>query len=191
LVFIVIDGLDASGKSTNSLNLHKFLINRGKTVCLRVHPSKDNLFGVKTQQFLQSEGSRAHFAAAFFFMLDVIRSILRYSWQEYDYIIFVRYLMGTAYLPSPIHQIAYHFFATIVPTSKFMFFLNVSEKEAHQRILQTRKTFEMFETMTNLIQIRQKALDLALKDNWTIINANNSRERVQQEIREHLQLSML
>jgi len=111
LVFVVIDGLIASGKSTQAFRLCSFLRSRRKTVYLRFHPSKDNSLGVKAKQFLYSKGKGAHFAAAFFYMVDVIRSILLYSWQRYDYVVFVRYLMGTAYLPSPLYRIAYHFFA--------------------------------------------------------------------------------
>jgi len=113
LVFIVVDGLDVSGKSTQAQILASFLRNRGKTVFLRSHPSGDCFFGVKARQFLYSRGRGAHFAAAFFYVLDVIYSILLHSWRRYDYTIFVRYLMGTAYVPSPLHKIAYYFFSFI------------------------------------------------------------------------------
>jgi len=128
-------------------------------------------------------GKGAHFAAAFFYMLDVIRSILLYSRQKYDYIVFVRYLMGTAYLPSPAHRIAYHFFASIVPTSDLMFFLDVEPKEAFRRIQLTREKLEMFESHEELEQIREKALSLALIDNWTVLDANQSITEVQAQIR--------
>jgi len=157
--FIVIDGLDASGKSTQALKLYNFLKNHGKTVYLRFHPSNDNFFGVKAKQFLYLKGKGAHFAAAFFYMLDVIRSIMLYSWRGYDYVIFVRYLMGTAYLPSPFHKIAYHFFASLVPTSDLMFFLDVNPEEA---------------------------LSLALIGNWTVIDANKSIEDIEKGIRKSL-----
>jgi len=91
-------------------------------------------------------------------MLDVVRSILLYSWRKYDYTIFVRYLMGTAYLPSPLHIIAYHFFASVVPTSNFMFFLDVKPEEAYRRIKRARERREMFESFEELEQIRRKAL---------------------------------
>jgi len=188
LVFIVIDGLDASGKSTQALRLCTFLRNRGKTVFLRSHPSKDNLFGVKAKQFLYMRGKSAHFAAAIFYLLDVIRSILLYSWRRYDYVIFVRYLMGTAYLPSPVHKIAYHFFASIVPTSDLMFFLNVSPEEAHRRILQMGEKQEMFESMEELKRIGCKALSLASMGKWTIINANKPIDDVEREIMKSLKL---
>jgi len=119
-------------------------------------------------------------------MLDVIRSILLYSWQKYDYIIFVRYLMGTAYLPSPLHRIAYHFFASTVPKSDFMFFLDVSPEEACRRIQRARKRQEMFENIKELRQVRVKALSLAFTDKWKIINADKPEKEVEAEIRKFL-----
>ena len=186
MVFIVIDGLDASGKSTQALKLCKFLNDHGKTVYLRFHPSNDNFLGVKAKQFLYSNGKNTHFAAAFFYMFDVIRSILLYSWRRYDYVVFVRYLMGTAYLPSPLHKICHHFFASIVPTSSFMFFLDVKPEEAYKRIRQTRKILEMFESLEELKEIRHKALSLALMHNWIIVDANKPINDVEKEIRKSL-----
>ena len=182
MVLIVIDGLDASGKSTQALSLYGTLKKNAKMVFLRIHPSDDNLFGVKARQFLYLRGKSAHFASAFFYMLDVIRSILLYSWQKYDCIIFVRYLMGTAYLPSPIHTIAYQFFASTVPTSDFMFFLDVRPEEADRRIRQTRDRFEMFENLEELEKTRRKALSLAQIGKWRIINASKSTRDVENEI---------
>jgi dTMP kinase len=185
LVFIVIDGLDASGKSTQAFRLYSFLKSSGKTVYLRFHPSNDNFFGIKAKQFLYSKGKSAHFAAAFFYMVDVIRSILLYSWRKFDYTIFVRYLMGTAYLPSPLHTIAYHFFASIVPKSNFMFFLDVTPEEAYKRIQHGREKREMFESLEELERIRRKALYLALIDKWKIINADKPAKEIEKEIIKH------
>jgi len=186
LVFVVIDGLDASGKSTHALRLSRFLEKQGKTILLRFHPSGDNYFGVKTKQFLYLRGKGAHFASAFFYMLDVVHSILLYSWRRYDYIVFVRYLMGTAYLPSPLHRIAYYFFASTVPTSDFMFFLDVKSEEAHRRIQHAREKQEMFESLEELRRIRQKALALARLNKWIILDTNKPIAEVQAKIRELL-----
>jgi len=182
-MLIVIDGLDASGKSTQALRLTKFLTARGKTVCLRFHPSTDNFFGAKAKQFLYAKGKSAHFASALFYMIDVIRSILIYTWQKYDHVIFVRYLMGTAYLPPPLHRIAYHFFTLIVPTSSAMFFLDITPHEAYRRICRARKNQEMFENLSELGKVREKALALALIGKWTIIDAGKPKEEVEMEIR--------
>jgi len=186
MVFIVIDGLDASGKSTQALMLYRFLRGRGNSILLRFHPSNDNPFGLRARRFLYSRGRSAHFAAAFFYMLDVIRSVLLYSWRRYDYIIFVRYLMGAAYLPAPLHLLAYHFFALTVPKSKYMFFLDVKPEEAYRRILKTRKRLEMFESLKELQEVRLKALSLASINKWIIIDANKRIDIIEKEIKKRL-----
>ncbi len=145
--------------------------------------SDDNNFGIRAKHFLYLRGKSAHFAAAFFYMLDVLRSVILYSWQKYDYIIFVRYLIGTAYLPSPLHRIAYHFFGLIVPTSDFMFFLDIEPHEAFRRIQLARERQEMFENLGELEQTRRKALSLVLASNWKIVDANRSIAEVESEIR--------
>jgi dTMP kinase len=187
MVLVVIDGLDASGKSTQAIALCEFLRGKqGKIVLVRLHPSSDNFFGIKANHFLYKRGRNAHFAASFFYMSDVIRSILLYLWKNYDYVIFVRYLMGTAYLPPPLHLASYRFFASIVPTSEFMFFLDVAPKEAFRRIQETRARKEMFESLEELRRTRQKALALASIGGWIIIDANQAAKKVGQAIIEAL-----
>ena len=152
----------------------KVLKKKKKTVCVRVHPESDNLFGRKARVYLLSEGKNAHFASALFYMTDVIRSILLYSWRRVDFLIFVRYLMGTAYLPAPFHVVAYNFFALLVPKSKHMFFLDVTPEVATTRIVKNRVSIEMFENLNALRKVRAKALDLTRFDEWTIIDSNRS-----------------
>jgi dTMP kinase len=122
-------------------------------------------------------------------MIDVIRSILLYSWRSYEYIIFVRYLMGTAYLPSPLDQIAYNFFVTVVPTSEHMYFLDVSPNVAERRLLENREKLEMFENIDELERTRLKALALAAGDKWMILDANEPIGNIQATIRRSLSLN--
>ncbi len=183
MVFVVIDGLDASGKDTQAAGLRAFLRARGKSVFVRVHPSGDNFFGAEARHFLYCEGKSAHFASAVFYMFDVVRSILLYSWRRFDYVVFVRYLMGTAYLPSPLHKIGYRFFASVVPTSGFMFFLDVSPEEAYRRIRETRGKQEMFESLDELRLVRQRALSLLPMGDWVVVDGEKPMEKVEEEIR--------
>lgn len=145
-----------------------------KTVCVRVHPEDDNLFGRKARAYLFSKGKSAHFASALFYMIDVVRSILLYSWRRVDFVIFVRYLMGTAYLPSPFHLVGYNFFSLVVPKSEDMFFLDVSPAVAAARIVKNRREIEMFESLEALKKVRVRALGLTRFDRWIIIDSNKS-----------------
>ena len=119
-------------------------------------------------------------------MADVVRSILLYSWRKDDYIIFVRYLMGTAYLPAPLHSIGYNFFSAIVPKSSSMFFLDVNPKVAATRINNNRTDIEMFENLSSLKKVRAKALALTRFDDWIIIDSNQPTEAVTSNIRTHM-----
>jgi dTMP kinase len=157
-----------------------------KKISIRVHPESDNWFGQKARYFLHSEGKSAHFSSALFYMADVVRSILLYSWRKDDYIIFVRYLMGTAYLPSPLHAIGYIFFSAIVPKSNKMFFLDINPKVAASRILNNRTDIEMFENLASLKKIRAKALALTRFDDWIIIDSNQPTETIASNIRNYL-----
>ena len=187
--FIVIDGLDASGKTTQAQSLTRFLQSQGKTFCLRIHPSNDNFFGARAQQFLQSRGKSAHFASALFYMLDVLYSVLQYSWRDYNYIIFVRYLLGTAYLPSPMDKLAYHFFVTIVPKPEKLFFIDIKPEVAYERITKrTNKRFEMFEKQESLQKIREKGLELAIIGKWLIIDGEKPPKHIESLIRHLLEL---
>jgi dTMP kinase len=187
---IVIEGLDASGKTTQAHRLNRFLQSQGKTFCLRVHPSRDNFFGVHAQRFLLSSGKSAHFASALFYMLDVLYSVLQYSWRAYDYIIFVRYLLGTAYLPSPMDKMAYHFFATIVPKPERIFYIDIKPEIAYERSSKRAgKAPEMFEKLEALQKIRRRALQLVSLGKWLIIDGEKPANDVELMIRNSLKLN--
>ena len=183
---VIIDGLDGCGKSTQANLMLQELTKMDKTVCLRIHPEVDNWFGVKARVYLYSKGTSAHFASALFYMVDVIRSVLLYSWRQVDFVIFVRYLMGTAYLPSPLDTVAYNFFSSLVPKSNNLFFLDVNPEEAADRIAKNRKQTEMFESLKALRKIRAKALSLTRFDKWVIVDSNKPVAEVASELEANL-----
>ena len=114
--------------------------------------------------------------------MDVIRSVRMYNNQA-ETVIMVRYLMGVAYLPLPLAKIMYKFFTLFLPTSDYMFFLDVEPDELLKRLLE-RNEHEMFENLNDLIKVRQKALELS--ECWHIINTGKSIEESQKEINEIL-----
>ncbi|MGZ7160071.1 MAG: thymidylate kinase, partial [Methanobacterium sp.] len=149
-----------------------------KSVILRSHPSVDNSYGLKAKKALLKSGKLNRIKASIYYAFDVIRSVRMY-YGKADTVIFVRYLMGVAYLPFPIAKLLYKLFEMILPTSKYMFFLDVEPEEAVKR-LQSRDNQEMFENLQDLIKVRRKALKLAHK--WHIANGNCSIENIQRQI---------
>ncbi len=180
--FIIIDGLDGSGKSTQAKLIEKRYISRGEGVILREHPSIDNSYGLNAKKALLGRGKFNRIKASIYYALDVIRSVRKYNGKS-DNIIMVRYLMGLAYLPLPLAKLLYSFFTRILPTSQYMFFLDLEVEESLRR-MSSRKETEMFENRDDLIKVREKALKLA--QGWYIINTAGSIGEVNQKINEIL-----
>jgi dTMP kinase len=164
--FIIIDGLDGAGKDTHANLIQQRYLDKGNTVILRSHPEDDNSFGIKAKKSLLGKGKLNYIKASFYYALDVIRSVRLYQGKG-DTLILVRYLMGVAYLPLPLAKLFYKFFSTLLPTSEYMFFLDVEPEESLKRLSKRNET-EMFENLDDLVKVREKALKLA--KNWNIIN---------------------
>lgn len=180
--FIIVDGLDGAGKDTHANMIKNRYSARGDIVILRSHPENDNKYGRKAKQALLGRGKMNHIKASMYYALDVIRSIRLY-YRKADTVIVVRYLIGVAYLPFPLAKILYKFFATFLPVSEYMIFLDVEPEESLRRI-SSRSEQEMFENLEELIKIRTKALILANK--WHIIHTNRPVEETHAAIDELL-----
>ena len=157
-------------------------MNRGYSVQLRVHPSNDNWFGRQGRRFLLSEGRSAHLASAIFYIMDVLRSILTSPWRRVNYVIYVRYLMGTAYLPMPLDRVLYLFFEFLLPDPDVKIYLEVSPGEAHKRIKENRSEQEMFESLEQLEKIGKKVKRLALLHDWIILDADQDEGLIEDKI---------
>lgn len=180
--------MDASGKSTQADLLARFLQKKGKNVKVRTHPSADNIFGILTQRYLYQAGRKAHLVAAIFYILDVFRSLILYFYRNFDYLIYVRYLMGAAYLPTPFHIFAYYFFARLVPAPEVVFFIDVEPEIAFSRIKKNRKQFEMFESLKRLRKIETKASELRFIGNWVVIDGSQSMEAISKEVQSKIKI---
>lgn len=181
-MFIVIDGLDGSGKSTQAALLAEEVRSRGHTLVLRTHPSGDSFFGTRARAYLFLGGKKAHIAASLFYLFDVLHSITLYWWMRVDYVVFVRYLMGTAYLPSPLHKLGYLLLSRLVPKGRLMIYLRVPPKEAYRRVIAGRGRMERFESIEELRKTASKANDLVSYGRWAVVDGSRSPEEVHLEI---------
>ncbi len=172
---IIVDGLDGVGKDTHAQFVRQRYEEKGERVVLRSHPESDNFFGRTTKKALLGSGPINKAKAAIFYMLDVLHSVkVYYNKKDINTLIMVRYLMGTAYLSPFLSKIAYRFFAGLVPTSSYMFFLDASPEELLSRV-QQRQEIEMFENIEELTKVRKKALMLA--QDWNIVDTNSPVEQ--------------
>ena len=178
-LFIVIDGGDGSGKDTQAKSIKRYFRRRGyRSVRIRSHPAVDNYFGRQAKKALESEGKKGHLLAAFFYTLDVIRSLVKYYRHDDEVIIFSRYLLGVCYLPRILVMSGYNLFASILPTSQFFFFLDVSPEVARERISYRGGVEEMFENLPRLKKMRRKMRYVTKIKHWHCINGDKSPELV-------------
>lgn len=175
--FIVVDGLDGAGKDTHARFIADRYAKRGERVVIRNHPS-DSFFGRRAKRSLLGKGKISHLKASIFYFLDVIYSLLRY-YRRVDTLIFVRYIGGVFYLPTPLAKILYHFFSATLPTSRYMFFLEAKPEILLER-LSKRDEKEMFENIQDLREVRERALSI-LKG-WHVVNTEKEIEKTRAEI---------
>jgi len=181
---IIVDGLDGVGKDTHALLIKKRYEKKGEHVIIRSHPESDNYFGRKAKAALLGHGKINKLKASIFYMFDVLRSIKKfYKKKDIDTLIMTRYLIGTAYLPKKLANIAYRFFLGFVPTSEYMFFLDAPSDELLKRFKE-RSEKEMFENEIELEKVRKKALFL-VKD-WFIIDTSGTIEKTFSAIEKQL-----
>lgn len=184
--FIVVDGGDGSGKDTQAKLIAKHYIQKGKKVKIRSHPAIDNFWGKKSKKALEKQGHKAHILAAFFYISDIIHSLITYYRHEDEVIIFVRYLLGVCYVPTFLVGIAYNFFGFLLPNTPYSFYIDVKAEESHRRITNRGEKIEMFETKEKLHKMRRKMRFIAKKKEWKIIDGNKSPLEVWKQIEKEL-----
>jgi dTMP kinase len=186
LRFIVIDGLDGSGKDTQALLLRDNLMAGGERVVLRIHPSQDNGFGRLSKKALTKGGKVQRILATLFYGLDVVRSVLLYCHGD-STVIFVRYTMACAYLPRPMIKPVYKVVNMLLPKSGEMFFLDVTPEEALRRVRQRGEAQEMFETLPHMEKARTRAMIIA--NNWNVVDGNPAPDKVFRSIMDRLKVA--
>jgi len=179
--FIVIDGLDGSGKDTQVRLLAEAYERQGRKVTVRSHPCNDNKYGRKSKQALLKEGKWNHIKATLYFGMDAIRSVQMYCHnRDTDVVIFSRYILAVMYLPNGINTIIYKIVAFILPTSDCMFFLDVTPEESLRRIGSRHEETEMFENIDSLRENRARSRKFTY--NWNVVSGDDSPEVISEKI---------
>lgn len=99
----------------------------------------------------------------------MLESVRWYKRQSEGTAIFVRYLLGTAYLPQRLAPIGYTVFRKLLPFPDIAFFIDIDPDIALRRIRSRGHAPEMFETKSKLEGVRRVAKQL-VKDEWIEID---------------------
>lgn len=164
----MVDGLDGCGKDTHAQRIRKLLEGQGDKVEIVSHPS-GRLFGRLSKHFLEGSGPVARMFATVFFTADVLVSVAWLKRNEQSTVIFVRYLLGTAYLPTSLAPYAYEFFRNLLPFPDLALFIDIDPEVARRRIASRGHKPEMFETLEKLAAVRKVARSLVAEE-WVMID---------------------
>jgi dTMP kinase len=171
----VVDGIDGSGKSTIAHWIADRYRPKGEVVVVH-HPS-ERLSGRISRKALQSEGKLMHAVAAVFYIIDVFISVagLKKLRKRDLTVIYVRYLMGTAYLPERFMRTGYDFFCKILPVPRALLLVDIDPAIAVKRLESRPDAKEMFEDPANLAKYRRKVLALAEKG-WAVLDNSGEQD---------------
>ena len=89
-----------------------------------------------------------------------------------DVLIFVRYSLAVAYVPYPLGEYLYKIICLLLPTSEYMFFIDVEPEELMNRLVERGENLEMFENINSLKETQYKAKKVTF--NWNVIDGNQS-----------------
>ncbi len=169
--FIVVDGIDGSGKSTVAGWVSRYYTCRGEKVRVQHHPSGRPM-GRLSARFLRGDGRLMYLLSSAFYMLDVLGSVVRLPlWRRrYDTVVFVRYLLATAYLPDRLARFTYEIFVRVLPVPERLLLVDVEPESALRRIETRRHEEEMFENLPALVMVRERVLSLA--GEWEVLDNN-------------------
>jgi len=88
-------------------------------------------------------------------------------------VIFVRYLLGSAYLPERLAPTGYELFRRVLPFPDLALFIDIEPEVAKRRISLRGHRHEMFETVEKLSSVRKVAKSL-VADEW--VTRDNSED---------------
>jgi len=183
LRWVVMDGIDGSGKSTLAHWVKEKYEEEGERVLVRVHPSA-TWIGRSARRALEGEGKMMRLIATIFFILDVLDSLRRMprDSRTHQTIVYVRYVMATAYLPANLAPLGYDFFTKLLPIPRRLLLVDVDPVIAHQRITERQHNKEMFEDVASLEHVRQKVLMLARRGGWKIVDNSRSEDESRRQL---------
>ena len=174
LRFIVVDGLDGCGKDTHAERIRGYLEAKGERVMVISHPSR-RLFGRLSKRALEGSGPVARALATLFFTADVLMSVSQLKRHGEGTVIFVRYLLGSAYLPERLAPTGYKLFRRVLPFPDLALFIDIEPEVAKRRISLRGHRHEMFETVEKLSSVRKVAKSL-VADEWVTIDNSEDGE---------------
>jgi len=191
--FIVIEGLDGSGKSAQVDLLAHFLRQQGKDVLLKNEPTTESEAGIKIRKILKGEIKADPMERQKLFVQDRtehLKNKIIPALKEGKFVVCSRYAFSTiAYGYSDglsVDLLVNMNKDFLLPDATLL--INVSPKECIRRIKARGQAIELFEREKKLIKVNEIYQKLPnMFDNIFMVNGERSIEKVFEEIKNILE----
>ncbi|OFX58611.1 MAG: dTMP kinase [Bacteroidetes bacterium GWB2_41_8] len=194
-LFIVFEGIDGSGKSTQINLLKQKFENRGLGVLIESEPT-NNPVGEMIQDVMTGKITLANESIAALFLADRLEHItnpingLNEKLANGNNIIASRYYFSSYAFQSDAVPLKWlvesNELCKSLLKADLTFYLNIDPEQSYERVKKRGKQLELFETREKLIKTHNqylKAFDLYGHDeNIFIINAGNSIQKIHSDI---------
>jgi len=195
-MFLVIEGIDGAGGSTQSRILKKFLEEKNFKVELISYPDYSNSIGKVVRKFLNKEFEISAEAQFFLYALDMVKDrekILK-NLKEGKIVLADRYIFSTLAYQCFAKKFSFKKGLKLIeifelPKPDLVFLLDIKPETSIRRKMKENNKLDRHEEDLKLLEkVRKGYLKLA-KENvfskeWVILNGENKIEEVSKEIRE-------
>ena len=193
--FIVFEGIDGSGKTTQIQLLAKRMKECGETVAVTCEPS-DGAIGVLLRQVLAGKVQTNDEAIAALFLADRMDHIRREEdgllamLEKGITVLCDRYYFSSYAYHSVTMDMDWVIAANSIAADRLRpdatFFLDISVEESYARITQNRGELELFEKKERLEVTREKYLEAferqRTKEKIIVVDASRSQDAIAEEI---------
>lgn len=184
--FIVFEGLDGSGQTTQASLLKNFLEKKGFKVLLTKEPTKDNEFGKKVDRILHQKEKASPFELQKLFTKDRewhLKNVIEPALKEGKIVISDRYFFSTF----AFGGINLDMEKLIKMNEKFLMpditiFLNVKPKTCIERIIKRGEKVALFEKQKKLEKVYKNYKLLKKRFPINFVNGERSIEKIAKDI---------
>jgi dTMP kinase len=194
---IAFEGIDGSGKSTQIRLLAEYIKTSGQQVFTTFEPT-DQYIGKIIRDIFSHRREATQETIAGLFVADRLEHLLNQEHGmlrqlETGHVLTDRYYFSS-YAYHGVHVdmdwvIASNSMAVSRGKADLHIFIDVDPELSLQRIHQSRENIEMYETLDNLVKVRNQYLlafeKTRLTENIVFVDGNHSPEKVAEEIRFH------
>ncbi len=154
-MFIAVDGLDGSGKSTVAAGIAEALASDGLSVSVREHPG-DGRWGRLARRALLGRGLPAKLLSALFMFLDILST--GFAVRRGNDIVAVRYTLSAFYMDGRAGDLLHRFLTSFLPAPDATLLIDIDPSVAMERVGTRGDGEEMFENISSMEKVRARML---------------------------------